>query len=144
MSDIRKIMEQESAIRIIEEIKNKICDVDLDSLCGEETSIKGAGEISHKRLVQAVMCGLVYWDEEKQCLCQKLIKPVKSGELTRDALYYRKSLTLGEMKQFRATNEFAYGIESLATITACPQPLIEMIVGQDQQIATGCMDFFVK
>ncbi len=144
MSNVTKIMERESALKILEDMKNKICDVDLDALCGEETNVKAANETLFNRLVQAVMCGLVFYDEEKSCLVQKLIKPVKSGEMSREALYYRHQLTLGQMKQFKSTNEIGYGIESLATITACPIHLIEQLAGQDQQIATACIDFFGK
>ena len=142
--EIRKIMEKETAIKNLEEIKNKICDVDLDAICGEETSIKDNGDVTVKMLIQAVMCGLVYWDEEKECLCQKLIKPLKSGEIERKELLYKHGLTLGEMKDFRSNSEFEHAIKSLATITACPVHLIEKLGGQDMQIATGCTSFFVK
>ena len=35
-----------------------------------------------------------------------------------------------------------YAIESLATITSAPKVLIGQLSGQDQQIATACVDFF--
>ena len=88
------------------------------------------------------MCGLVFWDDEKNCLVQTLINPVKSGELHREALYYRNHLTLGQMKMFKESKEMGVAIEAIATVTACPVPLIEQIQGQDQKIASACVDFF--
>lgn len=139
---IEKIMEKESALKEIDNIKNKICEVDLDAICEEETRVIGGNEIIYKRFVQAVMCGLVYWDEEKNCLVQKLINPLKSGELTREQLEYKHKITLGQMKAFKGDTSFEYGIESLSTITSVPKVLIGQLSGQDQQIATACVDFF--
>lgn len=140
--EIRKIMEKEAALSYIEEFKNKICGEDLDSICEEKTSVIGGNEAVFTKFVQAVMCGLVYFDEEKNCLVQKLIKPVKAGELERDTLYYRNHLTLGKMKAFKESKEMGLAIEAIAEVTACPVVLIEQIEGQDQKIASACVDFF--
>lgn len=140
--EIKKIMERETALERINEIKNKIGEVDLDSICEEETSVIGGNEAVYKKFVQAVMCGLVFWDDEKNCLVQTLINPVKAGELHREALYYQKHLTLGQMKRFKEDKEMGVAIEAIATVTACPVPLIEQIQGQDQKIASACVDFF--
>ena len=65
MAAIKKIMEKEQALAVLDEIKNNICEVDLDELCGEKTEIVGDNKDEiYKKVVQAVMCGLVYWDEE--------------------------------------------------------------------------------
>lgn len=82
--EIRKIMEREAALKVIDGIKNKIGEADLDSICEETTSVIGGNEAVYNKFVQAVMCGLVYWDDEKNCLVQNLINPVKSGERTYD------------------------------------------------------------
>lgn len=140
--EIRKVMEKEAALEYINEIKDKICGVDLDSICDEETNIIGGNEQIFNKFVQAVMCGLVYYDDEKECLVQKLIKPVKAGQLEREALYYRNHLKLGQMKMFKEQKEMGVAIEAIATVTACPIPLIEEIEGQDQKIASACVDFF--
>lgn len=139
---IEKIMERESALNVIEEIKNKICEVDLDSICDDETKIVGGNEAVYKKLVQAVMCGLVYWDEEKKCLVQKLIRPIKSGEIERQQLEYKHKVSFGRMRRFKGENPVDYAIETIAAITASPKPVIDQLTGQDQQIATGCADFF--
>lgn len=140
--EIRKKMEKDAALNYINEMKDKICGVDLDSICEEKTDIIGGNEQVFNKFVQAVMCGLVYYDEEKGCLVQNLIKPVKAGQLERDALYYRNHLTLGQMKMFKEQKEMGVAIEAIATVTACPIPLIEQIEGQDQKIASACVDFF--
>ena len=140
--EIKKIMEREAALKVIDEIKNKIGEADLDSICGEATSVVGGNEVIFNKFVQAVMCGLVFWDEEKSCLVQTLINPVKSGELHREALYYRNHLTLGQMKMFKESKEMGVAIEAISTVTACPVTLIEQLQGQDQKIASACVDFF--
>ena len=142
MSDIRKIMEKDSAIKVLEEIKNKICDVDLDELCGEKTQVDIKDNEIAKKLLQAVMCGLVYWDDEKGCMVQRLIHPIKSGETEAKELYYKNNVTLSDANGFKASNQAGLIKESLALITARPIQLIGEIRGQDMTIATGCIRFF--
>lgn len=141
---IQKIMERESALKIIDEIKNKIGGVDLDELCEDNVEIKEDEEnkVIHKRLVQAVMCGLVSWDETENCLMQELIVPVKSGEVSLDKLYYKNKLRLKHGKGFKAKNQAGLTVESLAVACARPTQVIEQITGQDIQIALGCLSFF--
>ncbi len=142
MSDIRKIMEKDSAIKVLEEIKNKICDTDLDDLCGENTRIDAKDDEVSKKIIQAVMCGLVYWDDEKGCMVQRLIHPIKSGETEAKELYYKNNVTLSDANGFKASNQAGLIKESLALITARPIQLIGEIRGQDMTIATGCIRFF--
>ena len=61
--EIRKVMEKDAALNYINEMKDKICGVDLDSICEEKTDIIGGNEQVFNKVVQAVMCGLVYYDE---------------------------------------------------------------------------------
>lgn len=140
---IKKIMEKESALKVIDEIKNNICEVDLDDLCGEKVEVtEGDSATIFKRVIQAVMCGLVYWDEDKKCMVQELIHPIKSGETSAESLEYRHKLTLGDAKGFKASNHSELMIESISTACARPTQLIEKLEGQDFNIAIGCMSFF--
>lgn len=143
---ITKIMERDSALKVIDDIKNKIGGVDLDAICGEETRVTEDGENDtiFKRLVQAVMIGKVYWDDDKQCLVQELLHPVISGEVTLDTLYYKNKLKLKDGKEFKAKNQAGLTIESLATACARPKQVIEQIHGQDINIAIACLGFFDK
>ena len=143
MSEIRKIMEKESALKIIDEIKNKICEVDLDELCGDEVSVvEGESSTILKKVIQAVQCGLVEWDEEENCMVQTLIHPLKSGQLTAEKLYYKNTITLGDARGMKAVNQAELTIQSISNITARPTQLIEKIRGQDLHIAIGCLSFF--
>ena len=143
MAAIKKIMEQESALAVLDEIKNKICDVDLDELCGEKTEIVGEKKDEiYKKLVQATMCGLIYWDDENECMAQKLIHPLKSGETKAETLLYKDNVTLGDAGSFSAKNQASLLKESLSLITGRPMQLIEQLKGQDMTIATGCVSFF--
>lgn len=141
---VTKIMEEQSALKVLEDIKNRICDVDLDALCGEETSVKENNSPIFKKVVQAIMCGLVKWDEEKNCMAQTLIHPIKSGEVEATELYYKYKLNLGVAKGFNARNQAELINESVAHATGRPLQLIEKLEGDDMNIATGCIGFFDK
>lgn len=141
---VEKIMERESALKILDDLKNKIGGVDLDEICGEKVEVESekGNEIIHKRLVQGIMCGLVYWDEDKECLVQELISPVKSGEVECDKLYYRNKLTLKDGKDFKAKNQVGLTLESLSVCCGRPIQIVEKIHGTDVNIAMGCLSFF--
>ena len=143
---VTKIMERVSALKVIEEMKNLICDVDLEELCGEPVNINedNAKKEGMETLVRAVMCGLVFWDENKNCMVQKFIRPLKSGEQTADFIEYRKKLTLEDAKNFNANNQVELTIQSLAAVCGRSNQLIGKLSGQDLAIATACMSFFDK
>ena len=46
-------------------------------------------------LLAAVMAGVVFYDDEKGCLVQEMIKPLKSGEQEANALYFKHAITMG-------------------------------------------------
>lgn len=143
MAAIKKIMEKEQALAVLDEIKNNICEVDLDELCGEKTEIVGDNKDEiYKKVIQAVMCGLVYWDEENECMTQKLIHPIKSGEIETDILQYKSNVTLEDAAGFNAKNQAGLLKESISLITGRPIQLIQKLHGQDITIATGCVSFF--
>lgn len=141
---VQKIMEKDSALKVIDDIKNKIGGVDLDELCGDKVDITEdkENEIIFKRLLQAVMCGLVSWDETENCLVQELVTPVKSGDVTLDKLYYKNKLRLKHGKNFKSNNQAGITIESLAVACSRPTQVIEQMTGQDINIALGCLNFF--
>lgn len=142
---IRKKMEKSRAIEILTEIKQHICGVDIDEICNEdELSKSNELQQTYKRVIQAIQCGLVYWDETNNCLIQKLINPVKCGELEATEFKYKNRPTIDELQAMNVNNEIEAFIGIMATITARPTQLIGQLYGQDLQIATGCMSFFVS
>lgn len=96
---VSKIMDISDAKRIYNEIFEKLDIVDLDKLCPIEEK-KVAEEIKQRekavedKLVQAIACGLLYWDNDNNCLTQKLVKPIKTEETSIDILYYKSALKL--------------------------------------------------
>ena len=72
---IRKKLEQSAAIRELNDIKNKMGGVNLDSICNDELEIteKNLTDFNIKRLVQAVQCDLVYYDEQEISLLPKAV-----------------------------------------------------------------------
>lgn len=140
---IRKIMTKEQAEKVLADIKNRLCEVDLDELCGDEVSIeKGENEILYKRVIQAIMCGLVYWDEERGFMVQKLIKPIKSNEIVIEELCYIYPIKLGQVKSMNAKNDADVLLQSLAIITGRGKHALEGLTGIDNGIAAGCFNFF--
>ena len=146
-SEIRVLMSEERALEVIDEIKNKICDVDLDELCGDEAKVVNRNEETSKiyqKVIQGVRCGLVEWDETENCMVQKLIHPLKAGQLEADKLYYKNKVKFGDSKDFKSSQQGEVYIQTLSNITARPTQLIEELQGQDLLIAIGCMGFFDK
>ena len=142
-SEIRKIMTKEQAENVLSDIKNRLCDVDLDELCGDEISVdRGENEILYKRVLQAIMCGLVYWDEDRGYMVQKLIKPIRSNEIKIDELEYKYPIKLGQVKGMNAKNDADVLLQSLAIITGRGKHALEGLHGRDNEIAAGCFSFF--
>ena len=143
---IRKIMEKGRAFEVLNEIKLNICDCDLDLICSEALSEKEIEETDEatRKLIQGIMCGLVFWDEQEDCLVQTLIRPIKAGSLEADKLYYKNKITFGDAKGFKANNQVELTINALSSICARPTQLIEQLSGQDLTIATACVNFFDK
>lgn len=145
--EIRVLMNEERALEILDDIKNKLCDVDLDELCGDEAQLGTKDEDTSKifkKVIQGVRCGLVEWDETENCMVQYLIHPLKVGQLEADRLYYKNKVKFGDSKDFRTSQQGEVMIQTLANITARPTQLIEQLQGQDLLISIGCMGFFDK
>lgn len=143
-SEIRVLMTEEQAKNVLDDIKNKICEVDLDELCGDnniENNDKKTSQI-YKKVLQAIRCGLVQWDDEKNCMVQRLIHPLEAGEIKADELYYQNKIKFGDSKDFKNDQNGEVMIQSLSNITARPTQLIEQLMGQDLLISIGCMGFF--
>ena len=142
---IQKKMEKSRAIEILSEIKQNICGVDIDEICdGDELSKNAELQKTYKRIIQAIQCGLVYWDDVNNCLVQKLITPIKCGELEATEFKYKNCPTIDELQALNVNNEIEAFIGIMSTIVARPTQLIGQLYGQDLQIATGCMSFFVN
>lgn len=139
--EIKKIMEKDAALQVIDEIKNKLFSIDLDELCGEKITVKEENDL-FRYIVQGVMCGLVYWDDNKNCLTQELVTPIKAGEIEKTHLYYTNDITLGDTKGFNAENQADLMIKSIAHITANGFQIVERLKKTDLNIAAALCRFF--
>lgn len=143
--EIRARMTEEQALKVIDEMKNKICDVDLDELCNDEVKVENKNDETskiYKKVIQGVRCGLVEWDEAENCMVQHLIHPLKAGTMEADKLCYKNQVKFGDSKEFRSSHQGEVMIQTLANITGKATQLIEELRGQDLLIAIGCMGFF--
>jgi hypothetical protein len=130
-AQIVKIMEKETAVKTLNEIKDLIGGVDLMEICDDVSEIKleDIQDPIQKILIAAIQCGLVYWSEEENCLVQKLIRPVKSGEITADEFKYKHRLSINELKSINAKNELDLFEKGLSQMVARPSQLIGRLTG---------------
>lgn len=148
VQSIKKIMERDSAKVIINDIKLKICGVDLEALCSDDELVESVKEENpavkkYGRLIEnAVMCGLIFWSEEKNCLCQKLIKPVKSGEQLCSVLQYASDLSLSQMKGQKGSDTIDSLIATVSVLTQRSKQIIGAIKNTDVDIMVACVNFF--
>lgn len=142
---IRKIMERESARKAIEDFKLKICYVDLDDICKDEDVSSNVPQITDALmhyLENAVMTGLVYYDEDKQCLVQRFIRPLKCGEQTAEFIEYKNPVTLAQIKDRQSATQIDALIHVLSLVSGRSKPLLGQMSGQDVQISMACVAFF--
>jgi len=138
---IEVIMEKEQAQEVYDEICKKLDVIDLDTICGDED--EQALKMKEK-MIQAIRCGLVYFDNDKNCLIQKLIKPLESGGITKEYLEYRNRLTLKSMHKVNEANGMKSLQEMLAQVTGAGYNILNWITGEDFRIAQSCLGFYNK
>ena len=144
---IRRKFERETAIKMLNELQNKIAGANLDAICDDDLEITSNDfndDLSMRRLLQAVQCGLVYWDDSENCMVQELINPLKSGDLTADKFYYKHKLSIAQIKENNTTNQIELAMRLLSQITGRAIPLIGQLYGTDMEISMGCLSFFGK
>lgn len=138
---IRKVMERESALKVLNEIKEQIGCTDFASICEDDLEIKPEDKLTQS-IIHAIMCGLVFFDEEKNCIVQKLIRPIKKGEQTADELHYKYRLNITKLRGTKATTEIDFLLQILSQITGRSEHLVGELSGKDVDIAAGCISFF--
>ena len=114
----------------------------MEILESDEVNKEIAGVKAGDYLIAAVMSGIVYYDDEKKCVVQKLINPIQSGEQTADTLYYKNNLTLGIMRDEDTSNQLALTINVITRLTGRTKQVIEKIWGQDLHIMQDISAFF--
>ena len=143
MAEIRKKLEKETALKELKAIKTKIVGENILEVLESEDVQNEIDKVNvGDYLLAAVMTGHVYFDDEKNCLVQELIKPVTSGEQSADVLYFKNNLTLGLMREENTSNQFALTINVITRLTGKTKQIIEKIYGQDLQILQEIASFF--
>lgn len=137
---IKEIMSKDNAEKYIEEMADNL-EIDMFDF-GVREKTPDEEKVS-AFLLQGVMAGLVFYDEEKNCLVQKLTRAVKAGDFERDTLYYKNKF---KVKDARKLKEGGYeaSIKMLSQVCDVPQAIINEMHGLNLEIAMSCMDFFLK
>lgn len=94
-------------------------------------------------LLQGVMAGLIYYDEEKKCLVQKLTRTIRSGDFERNELYYKNKFKVRDAKKLKEGGYDA-SVKMLSRVCDVPEAIINEMHGTNLEIAMACLDFFLK
>ncbi len=95
---IEEKMSKDDAELYIDEMAEKL-EIDLlDFNVREKSSDE---KKSSAFLLQGVMAGLIYYDEEKKCLAQKLTKTIRSGDFERNELYYKNKFKVRDARKLK-------------------------------------------
>ena len=141
--ELKAKLTEEQALQELENIKTKILGENvLDLLESDKVQNEIKNVSPGKYLLAATIGDLVYYDDEKNCLVQKFIKPVVSGEQTAECLYYKNNLNLGMMRDEATSNDSALTINLITRITGRTKQIIEKVFGQDLKIMQDIASFF--
>lgn len=137
---IEEKMSKDDAERYIDEMAEKL-EIDLlDFGIKEKTEEE---KKSSTNLLQGVMAGLIYYDEEKKCLVQKLTRTIRSGDFERNELYYKNKFKVRDAKKLK-DGGFDASVKMLSNVCDVPEAIINEMHGTNLEIAMACLDFFLK
>ena len=133
-------MTKEDAEKYINEMADKL-EIDLIDFGVRE---KTTEEIKlSTNLIQGVMAGLIYYDEEKKRLVQKLTRTIRSGDFERNELYYKNKFKVRDAKKLKEGG-FDASVKMLSNVCDVPEAIINEMHGTNLEIAMACLDFFLK
>lgn len=139
---IEKIMEWEEAEKKRDEILDKLGAIDLDKITSQKP--EGMAARYEKLIVQGIMVGKVYYDEEKGCLVQELFNPITVGTLTpRTHFYFKNKYKVRDSKASRFEGMEAT-TEMLQKVCELPMTIIDELTGLDLEMSMACLNFFLK
>ena len=137
---IEEKMSKDDAELYIDEMAEKLEIVLLDFNVREKSSDE---KKSSAFLLQGVMAGLIYYDEEKKCLAQKLTKTIRSGDFERNELYYKNKFKVRDARKLKEGGYDA-SVKMLSRVCDVPEAIINEMHGTNLEIAMACLDFFLK
>jgi hypothetical protein len=136
---------KELALQEIENIKEKIVGENILQVLKSDEVTDAVEKVTPPDfLVAAVMAGYVYYDDEKKCVVQKLVKPLKTGEQSTDTLYYTNSMNMDLLIDENTTNQLAFLRNILTRLTCKSKQLIGKLETQDLFIAKELAGFFYQ
>lgn len=136
---------KETALKEIADAKEKIFGENILSVLESDQVREDVCNVNPPDLLLAAfMAGYVYWDADKNCLAQKLVKPVKSGEQSADILYYCNQLIFNMLIEEYSANDIAMVKNTIARLVGKSKQLIGNLEMQDLFIAKDISDFFYK
>lgn len=130
-------LNENQANDVFANILSKLEVQDIDKICPSANAKDDGFEDLVKR---AIRCGLVSWDDNENCLVQKLINKIDiGGGVEAEALKYNNGfVTLGMQDKLQSGD--VVGIVS--DLTGRPGALIGKMRGQDSTIASALVKCF--
>lgn len=130
-------LNEKQANDVFANILSKLEIQDIDKICPSANAKNDGLEDLVKR---AIRCGLVSWDDNENCLVQKLINKIDiGGGVEAEALKYNNGfVTLGMQDKLQSGD--VVGIVS--DLTGRPEALIGKMRGQDSTIASALVKCF--
>ena len=136
---IERIMDKQSAEVCYAEIEKKL--EIINPLVLGEFDPTPLEELYKKRILQGIMAGLVYFDENENCLVQKLAKPIQTGQIFHDSFKYKKKYKLKDACQSAAMGSKVFR-EVMAITCSLPYAVVDELCGFDYDLSMACLDFF--
>ncbi len=137
---IEQVMDKDAAKDYIEYMADKL-NIDLIDFGVRE---KTKDELKYEGdFLEGVMAGLIYFDEEKQCMVQKLTRPVTAGDYTCEYLYYKNKFKVKDARKLKEQG-FEASMVILGKIFEVPRVIINEMYGRNLELALAGMDFFLK
>lgn len=135
-----QVMDKDAAKDYIEKMAEQL-DIDLvDFNVRQKTDDEIKLEAD---LLEGVMAGLIYFDEEKKCMVQKLTKNIVSGDYERDHLYYKYKFKVRDARKLKEQGLEA-SLEMLTKVCDVPRAIVNEMHGRNLDFAFAGMNFFLK
>ena len=137
---LQQIMTKEEAEKYIDEMADKL-EIDILDF---EVGAKSSEELKlNSDLLEGVMAGLIIYDDDKNCLTQKMTRKIKIGDYEYDTFHYRYKFKIKDARKMKDGGLENY-INMLSKVCDVPISVLNELYGKNLEYAMACLDFFLR
>lgn len=137
---LQQIMTKEEAEKYIDEMADKL-EIDILDF---EVGAKSSEELKlNSDLLEGVMAGLIIYDDDKNCLTQKMTRKIKIGDYEYDTFCYRYKFKIKDARKMKDGGLENY-INMLSKVCDVPVSVLNELYGKNLEYAMACLDFFLR